>query len=110
MRLEPFPLTSLLQNNHLRVLDMNYNFIAACGQIVDHLKNALATSATPFLHTLSLRRCCIGGWRRARAIARGLEHNSTLTDVDLGYNGLGAAMQNAGCLEVSDDGEACGSP
>ena len=43
------------------------------------------------LVSLSLRRCCIGGWRRARAIARGLGRNTTLTCVDLGYNGLGAA-------------------
>ena len=94
-RLEPFPLTPLLTGNGLRELDMCHNFIAACGYNVDNLREALGTNA-PLRH-LNLRRCCIGGWRRARAIARGLAANTTLTSIDLGYNGLGAAAAQAGC-------------
>lgn len=108
-RLEPFPLTPLLQGNKLQALDMNYNFISACGQNFDHLKDAMAGKHGDHLHTLSLRRCCIGGWRRARAIARGLARNTTLTDVDLGYNGLGAAAQNSGALDITESGKVLAS-
>ena len=72
---------------------MTHNYVAACGINVDRLREALEKNSA--LHTLSLRRCCIGGWRRARAIARGLALNRGLTSVDLSYNGLGAASQQA---------------
>ena len=98
-RLEPFPLTPLLTGNGLRELDMCHNFIAACGYNVDNLREALGTNA-PLRH-LNLRRCCIGGWRRARAIARGLAANTTLTSIDLGYNGLGAAAAQSGMPPAS---------
>ncbi|KAL1527428.1 hypothetical protein AB1Y20_016094 [Prymnesium parvum] len=110
VQLEPFPLAPLLAGNQLRALDMNYNFIAACGHSVDLLRDVLASNANAHLHTLSLRRCCIGGWRRARAIARGLARNTTLTDVDLGYNGMGAATQNSGSVKLQPSGQVatCG--
>ena len=67
---------------------------AALDAQVDQLREALESST--HLRTLSLRRCCIGGWRRARAIARGLAFNRSLTSVDLSYNGLGAASSHPG--------------
>ena len=88
-----FPLTPLLTGNAVAELDMTHNYVAACGINVDRLREALEKNSA--LHTLSLRRCCIGGWRRARAIARGLALNRGLTSVDLSYNGLGAASQQA---------------
>ena len=106
-RLDPFPLTPLLEGSGLRALDMSYNYIGACGQHVDTLRDALAKNT--HLHTLDLRRCCIGGWRRARAIARGLAKNTAITDINLGYNGLGAASQNNGALSQSADGQAVAS-
>jgi len=91
-RLEAFPLTPLLRNQTATSVDLSYNFIAASlHSSVDDLREALAANSA--IKSLSLRRCCIGGWRRARAIARGLGRNTTLTSVDLGYNGLGAAAQ-----------------
>ena len=91
-QLEPFPLAPLLSGRHLHSLDLSYNFIAASSSSsVDDLREILASNGT--IHTLSLRRCCIGGWRRARAIARGLARNHAITSMDLGYNGLGAAAQ-----------------
>lgn len=91
-RLEPFPLSPLLAPSSLSTLDLSYNFVAAAStSSVDDLREALSANQT--LTSLSLRRCCIGGWRRARAIARGLARNNALTSLDLGYNGLGAATQ-----------------
>ena len=88
-RLEPFPLTPLLTGSAITELDMCHNHIAACGGHIDQLREALDSNM--HLRTLSLRRCCIGGWRRARAIARGLALNRSLTSVDLSYNGIDAA-------------------
>ena len=87
-----FVLHPLLECASLRSLDLSYNFITATSSSsVDDLREALASNAS--ITCLSLRRCCIGGWRRARAIARGLARNTTLTSIDLSYNGLGAAAQ-----------------
>ena len=93
-RLEPFPLTPLLSGSAVTALDMCHNHIAACGGHIDQLREALEVNM--HLRTLSLRRCCIGGWRRARAIARGLALNRSLTSVDLSYNGIGAAASHPG--------------
>ena len=93
-RLEPFPLTPLLTGSAITALDMCHNHIAACGGHIDQLREALESNM--HLRTLSLRRCCIGGWRRARAIARGLALNRSLTSVDLSYNGIGAASSHPG--------------
>ena len=68
---------------------LSHNFVGANSMSVDELREALANNTS--ITNLSLRRCCIGGWRRARAIARGLARNTVLTTVDLSYNGLGAA-------------------
>lgn len=104
-RLEAFPLTPLLAAGSLRSLDLSYNFIAASlSSSVDDLREAIAGNMS--LRSLSLRRCCIGGWRRARAIARGLGRNASLTSVDLGYNGLGAAAQPAQPAESAQHFEA----
>ena len=92
-RLEPVPLAPLLEVPSLRELHSSYNYIGTSptvsGATPDDLKEALATNTS--ITALDLRRCCIGGWRRARAIARGVARNTALTDLDLGYNGLGAA-------------------
>ena len=92
-RLEPVPLAPLLEVPSLRELHSSYNYIGTSptfsGATPDDLKEALATNTS--ITALDLRRCCIGGWRRARAIARGVARNAALTDLDLGYNGLGAA-------------------
>ena len=58
-------LTPLLLGSAVTALDMCHNHIAACGGHIDQLREALEVNM--HLRTLSLRRCCIGGWRRARA-------------------------------------------
>lgn len=70
-------------------MDLGLNYIATCDIHVDKLRDALAS--TPRLRALRLSRCCIGGWRRARAIAKGIAANTSLIDIDLSYNSLGAA-------------------
>jgi hypothetical protein len=69
---------------------------------------AQVLAASPGLTTLRLERCCIGGWRRARAIARGLLHNTSITELQLGYNGLGAATFPGGVIPLGGDGPAGG--
>ena len=100
-RLEPFPLTPLLTGNSITALDMCHNHIAACRGHIDQLREALESNM--HLRTLSLRRCCIGGWRRARAIARGLTLNRSLTSVDLSYNGIDAAFNRDPNLTLPTD-------
>ncbi|KAG8467566.1 hypothetical protein KFE25_000882 [Diacronema lutheri] len=74
----------------LTSLNLSFNYISACGSPVEQI--AAQLGANHALRELRLRRCCIGGWRRARALARGLMSNSSLTAIDLSYNGLGAAQ------------------
>ena len=88
-RLEPLSLAPLLASTGLSTLILSHNFVGANSMSVGELREALANNTS--ITNLSLRRCCIGGWRRARAIARGLARNTVLTTVDLSYNGLGAA-------------------
>ena len=94
-RLEPSA-DAAPHGQRLRELDMCHNFIAAgtTRQLARGARHERA-AAPP-----NLRRCCIGGWRRARAIARGLAANTTLTSIDLGYNGLGAAAAQSGMPPV----------
>jgi hypothetical protein len=84
-------LGSLLSSESaLKSLDLSFNYITACGSPVELITAQLGANQT--LTDLRVRRCCIGGWRRARALARGLMTNCTLTSIDLSYNGLGAAQ------------------
>jgi len=100
-RIEPVPLAPLLGPSGITHLDLSYNFVGTSNaSSVDHLREALAANST--ITSLSLRRCCIGGWRRARAIARGLARNTCLTSLDLGYNGLGAASQHPEAIASRD--------
>tara|TARA_B100000795_G_scaffold167086_1_gene125726 strand:- start:35 stop:562 length:528 start_codon:yes stop_codon:yes gene_type:complete len=100
-RLEPFPLMPLLTGSAITALNMCHNHVAACRGHVDQLREALESNM--HLRTLSLRRCCIGGWRRARAIARGLALNRSLTSVDLSYNGIDAAFNRDPNLTLPTD-------
>lgn len=74
----------------LRSLNLSFNYISACGSPVEQISSQLGANHT--LRELNVRRCCIGGWRRARALARGIMANTALTSIDLSYNGLGAAQ------------------
>mmetsp|Transcript_12459 Transcript_12459/g.29337 ORF Transcript_12459/g.29337 Transcript_12459/m.29337 type:complete len:882 (+) Transcript_12459:105-2750(+) len=74
----------------LKSLNLSLNYISACGSPVEQISAQLGSNKT--LRELRVRRCCIGGWRRARALARGIMANTSLTSIDLSYNGLGAAQ------------------
>uniref|UniRef100_A0A7S3SIC3 Uncharacterized protein n=1 Tax=Emiliania huxleyi TaxID=2903 RepID=A0A7S3SIC3_EMIHU len=86
----PFSLARLLEEaTGLTSLDLAFNIAQGSGHAVEDLQRALGSATR--LRTLSLARCCVGGWRRARAVARGLAASTSITAIDLSHNGLGAA-------------------
>jgi len=80
----------LAADTRIEHLALNYNYYSACNSPVERIMSQLATNQS--LRVLDMRRCCVGGWRRARAIARGVMSNQSVTQLDLSYNGLGAAQ------------------